>query len=202
VPRPMIARRADCVRNVGLLLMLRGLLAVGGVVVAAVVPRPDGSDRLRPGCALGDAEFLVHTGRQPGLHPGHGPPRTRLWPEQRRRWPAQFFRRPAGDSHRGGLAVAALYLVVTITWLRDLDWVAMAVLAGPCSCGRRRGCAFSPTSGSTRRRAGESRISCAVGDLGLHAARYLMGGLRGAALGVLLGELVVLLWARSGRGPI
>jgi hypothetical protein len=35
----MIAREHTAVRNVGLLLMLRGLLVVGGVVVAAVVPR-------------------------------------------------------------------------------------------------------------------------------------------------------------------
>ena len=126
----MIAREQTAVRNVGLLLMLRGLLAVGGVVVAAVVPRLMGPTGYGQVALLVTLSFWFTLAASLGFTQVMGRHVPGFGQSSDEDGLRSFFGGLLAIRIVAGLLVAALYLVVTITWLRDLDAVAMAVLAG------------------------------------------------------------------------
>jgi O-antigen/teichoic acid export membrane protein len=198
----MIAREHTAVRNVGLLLMLRGLLVVGGVVVAAVVPRlmgPTGYGQVALLVALSFWFTLAANLGFTQVMGRHVPGFGQRGDDDGLR---SFFGRLLAIRILAGLLVAALYLVVTMTWLRDLDAVAMAVLAGAVLVRAPTGLYFSLYLGLNQAaRWGVADILRQWGTLAFMLPGYLLAGLRGAALGVLLAELVVLLVGHIGARP-
>ncbi|HJX52340.1 MAG TPA: oligosaccharide flippase family protein [Polyangia bacterium] len=198
----MIAREQTAVRNVGLLLMLRGLLVAGGVVVAAVVPRlmgPTGYGQVALLVALSFWFTLAASLGFTEVMGRHVPHFGQTGDEHGLR---AFFGRLLSIRLLAGLLAGGLYLVVTTTWLRDLDAVAMAVLAAVVFVRAPAGLFFSLYLGLNQAaRWGVADILRQWGTLAFMLPGYLLGGLRGAALGVLLAELVVLLVGLIGVRP-
>jgi len=188
----MIAREQTAIRNVGLLLVLRGFMVAGGVVTAAVVPRlmgPTGYGQVALVVAL---SFLFTLMANLGFAQVIG------------RHVPQFEQTGDRDGLRAllgrllavrvvaGLLAAGAYLIVTTAWLRDLDAVTMVILAGTVVLRAPSGLFFSLFLGLNQAaRGGVADILRQVGTLAFMLPGYLLGGLRGAALGVLLSELVV-----------
>jgi O-antigen/teichoic acid export membrane protein len=190
----MIAREQTALRNVSLLLMMRGLLVAVGMVVAAVVPRLMGptsygqlvllvalSFWFSLAASLGFTEVMgrhvprfVQTGDQEGLR--------------------AFFGRLLAIRTGAALLASGLYLAVTAIWLRDLDLGAKIIFAVAVWVRAPAGLFFALYLGLNRAaRWGVADILRQGGTLVFVLPGYLLGGLRGAALGVLLAELVVLL---------
>jgi O-antigen/teichoic acid export membrane protein len=198
----MIPREQTAVRNVGLLLMLRGLLVAGGVVVAAVVPRLMGPIGYGQVALLVALSFWFTLAASLGFTQVMGryvPGFSQTGDEDGLR---SLFGRLLAVRIAAGLAVAALYFVVTVAWLRDLDALAMAILAVAVFVRAPAGLYFSLHLGLNQAaRWGVADILRQWGTLAFMLPGYLLAGLRGAALGVLLAELVVLLVGHIGARP-
>ena len=198
----MITREQTAVRNVGLLLMLRGLLVVGGVVVAAVVPRLMGPTGYGQVALLVALSFWFTLAASLGFTEVMGRYVPRFGQDGDDDGLRAFFGRLLAIRLAAGLLAGGLYLVVTITWLRDLDALAMAILAGVVFVRAPAGLFFSLYLGLNRAaRWGVADILRQWGTLAFMLPGYLVAGLRGAALGVLLAELVVLLVGLIGARP-
>jgi O-antigen/teichoic acid export membrane protein len=195
----MIPREQTAVRNVGLLLMLRGLLVAGGVVVAAVVPRlmgPTGYGQVALLVALSFWFTLAASLGFTQVMGRHVPGFSQTGDQDGLR---SFFGRLLAIRIGAGLVVAVLYFVVTVAWLRDLDALAMAILAVAVFVRAPAGLYFSLHLGLNQAaRWGVADILRQWGTLAFMLPGYLLAGLRGAALGVLLAELVVLLVGHIG----
>ncbi len=188
----MIAREQSAVRNVGVLLALRGFQVAGGLVFAAVVPRlmgPKGYGQVSllvalsmwftMAASLGFTEVL---GRQvPRLMQSGGMEALR-----------DFVSRLLAIRSAIGLCSAGAYLAVTIFWLRDLDKTAMVLLSLAACVRAPSALFFSLHLGLNRAdRWGIADIVRQWGYMVLMLPGFLLGGLRGAALGVLILELAV-----------
>ena len=198
----MIAREHTAVRNLGLLLILRGLLVAGGVVVAAVVPRlmgPTGYGQVALLVALSFWFTLAASLGFTQVMGRHVPHFGQTGDDKGLR---AFFGNLLAIRMAAGLLAAGLYLAATTTWLRDLDAVAMAILAGAVFVRAPAGLFFSFYLGLNQAaRWGIADIVRQWGTLAFMLPGYLVSGLRGAALGVLLAELVVLLVGLIGARP-
>ena len=198
----MIAREHTAVRNLGLLLILRGLLVAGGVVVAAVVPRlmgPTGYGQVALLVALSFWFTLAASLGFTQVMGRHVPHFGQTGDDKGLR---AFFGNLLAIRMAAGLLAAGLYLAATTTWLRDLDAVAMAILAGAVFVRAPAGLFFSFYLGLNQAaRWGIADIVRQWGTLAFMLPGYLLSGLRGAALGVLLAELVVLLVGLIGARP-
>jgi O-antigen/teichoic acid export membrane protein len=156
----MIPREQTALRNVSLLLIMRGLLVAGGVVVAAVVPRLMGPT------GYGQMALLVALS---------------FW-----------FSLAANLGFTQVLAVTSL-------WLRDLDLGAKAILALAVWMRAPAGLFYALHLGLNRAaRWGVADLLRQAATLALMMPGYMWGGLRGAALGVLVGEMAILLVGLMG----
>ena len=190
----MIAREQTAVRNVGLLLMLRGLLIAGGVVVAAVVPRLMGPTGYGQVALLVALSFWFTLTASLGFTQVMGRHVAHFGQTGDDDGLRAFFGRLLAIRLVAGLLAAGLYLAVTATWLRDLDALAMAILALAVFVRAPAGLFFSLYLGLNQAaRWGVADIVRQWGTLAFMLPGYLVAGLRGAAAGVLLAELVVLL---------
>ena len=161
----MIAREQTAVRNVGLLLMLRGLLIAGGVVVAAVVPRlmgPTGYGQVALLVALSFWFTLTASLGFTQVMGRHVPHFGQTGDDDGLRG---FFGRLLAIRVVAGLLAAGLYLVVTATWLRDLDALAMAILAVAVFVRAPAGLFFSLYLSRIFCGSGEPWLSCCLGIL-------------------------------------
>jgi O-antigen/teichoic acid export membrane protein len=198
----MIAREQTAVRNVGLLLMLRGLVVVLGVVVAAVVPRLMGPTGYGQVALLVALSFWFTLSANLGFTQVMGRHVPRFVQTGDVDGLRAFLGRLLAIRVVAGLLAGGLYLVVTTTWLRDLDAVAMAILAVAVFVRAPAGLFFSLHLGLNQAaRWGVSDIVRPLGTLAFMLPGYLIGGLRGAALGVLASELAVLLVGLMGMRP-
>jgi stage V sporulation protein B len=190
----MIAREQTALRNVSLLLIMRGLLVAGGVVVAAVVPRlmgPTGYGQIVLLVALSfwfslaaNLGFTQVLGRHAStfVQQGDSAGLTRLF--------GQLLAMRVGM----GLVTGGLYLAVTTIWLRDLAFAAKAILALAVWVRAPAGLFYALHLGLNRAaRWGVADLLRQGATLLLMLPGYLWGGLLGAALGVFVGELAILL---------
>jgi O-antigen/teichoic acid export membrane protein len=91
-----------------------------------------------------------------------------------------------------GALTAALYLLAMTTWLRDVDPCALCLLAGAVFIRAPADLCFSLQLGQNRAvRWGLEDLIRLWGSMVLMLPGYLLGGLRGAALGVLLLEIAI-----------
>jgi O-antigen/teichoic acid export membrane protein len=191
-PHQQIARERATVRNVGWLVVIRGLQIAGGVFYAAIVPRlmgPIGYGKvaLLVGLSwsfsmLADLGFTEVVGREVPRYTQAGDQHGLT----------AFFGRLLAIRSSVGLATAALYLLATTVWLRDLDWKAMVLISVAIVLRAPASLCFSLQLGLNRAaRWGLGEIVRQWGYLLLMLPGYLIFGLRGAALGVLFLEIAV-----------
>ena len=183
----------DTVRNASLILLQRGAQTVGGLGFALLVPRLMGPEQYgRYALATSVAFWLAIVS---GL--GLVNATTRYVPLLLARDEAAALRRLIGNLFTlrviSGLAAALVYLAVGLLWWRDLDPLVPALIALAVWAQGVSGYLFSLFLGFNQ------GARWAMGDtvrrwllLALVLPGYSLGGLRGAAAGVLLTELAAL----------
>ena len=189
------------VRNAGLLLVQQGVNVVGGLLFAAVVPRLMGPDIYGRYTLISSLALWFVLASAMGFTPVVG------------RWVPQFMLqgdRPGLRRFFGNLLVlragsgalaAAAYLLLTILWLSDLDPAVLAIMAGVVLIRALGSLFFTLFLGLNQAaRWGVGEIVRRWLLLALLPGGFLVGGLRGACLGLLLTEVAGLLvgmwWAR------
>jgi O-antigen/teichoic acid export membrane protein len=188
----MIAREQSAVRNAGVLLALRGIQIAGGLVFAALVPRlmgPQGYGQVSLLVAL-SMWFTIVAGL--GFTEVMGREVPRYTQTGDRDGLRKLIGRLLAIRVSVGFLSAGAYVLVTTIWLRDLDKMAMVLLSLAVCIRAPAGFFFSLHLGLNRAdRWGLAEIVRQWGYMAFMLPGYLVGGLRGAALGVLLAELVV-----------
>ena len=195
----------DTVRNASLILLQRGAQTVGGLGFALLVPRLMGPEQYgRYALATSVAFWLALVS---GL--GLVNATTRYLPQLLARGDTPALHRLIGNLFTlrvvSGLVAALVYLAVGLLWWRDLDPLVPALIAVAVWAQGLSNYLFSLFLGF-------NQAACwAMGDtvrrwllLALVLPGYHLGGLRGAAAGVLLTELAALAlglaWSPRLRG--
>lgn len=178
--------------NAGWLVVLRGLQVVGGLLFAAVVPRLMGPVGYGQVALLVVFSVLANMFANLGFTEVLGREAPRFVQAGDELGLTTFFGRLMAIRFVSSLFTAALYLVVATVWLRDLDWAAPAILSVAIVIRATGGLCYSLQLGLNRAaRWGVAEIVRQWGNMVLMLPGYLLGGLRGAALGVLALEIVV-----------
>ncbi len=198
----VIAEGQDTLRNAGLLVVQRGGIVAGGFLFAVLVPRlmgPDDYGRFALVTSLAAwfvllsaLGFLQAIGR-------YAPAFALQGDSEGLRW---FLGRLLAVRLVSGTLAAGLYLLLTILWLRDLDPLLLAILAGTVLVQAVGNLFYAFCLGLNQAaRWGARDIVSQWVSLALLIPGFLLGGLRGAGLALLLGELLVLSiglwWTRS-----
>jgi len=189
----MITEAQTTVRNAGLLLVQRGLHAASGLVFALLVPRLMGPDTYgRYSLLTSLSIWFVLSSRL-----GFTEVIVRYMPQfilKRDREGLQDF---LGDlltvRLASGTLAASLYLGVTVLWLRELDPLVLAIVAGVVFVRAISELLFDVFLGhnqAARWQVGETLRQWM--SLAFLLPGFYLGGLRGAVLGLLLTEFIVL----------
>ncbi len=198
----MIAREKTALRNVSLLLIMRGLLVAGGVVVAAVVPRFMGPTGYGQMALLVALSFWFSLAANLGFTQVLGRHAPSFVQRDDHKGLTSLFGRLMAIRVGTGFVAGGLYLGVTAIWLHDLDLGAKALLALAVWVRAPAGVFYALHLGLNRAaRWGVADLLRQAATLGLTLPGYLLGGLRGAALGVLVGEMVILVVGLAGVRP-
>ena len=198
----MVAQARVTVRNAGWLVAQRGVHVVCGIVFAVVVPRLMGPTTYGQYALLASlAAWFVLLGTL-----GFAQIMGRFVPQFISHGSQADLRKFLGDLLTvrlfSGSIVAALYLLVMVLWLREIDWVLVALLAGSVLA---RGITFYLFSiflgiNQAARWASEQVLQRWILLIFLPLG-FLLGGLRGACTGLLLTDLVMLVlgwwWSKS-----
>jgi O-antigen/teichoic acid export membrane protein len=189
-------------RNAGLLLLQRGGLLIAGLIFAAVVPRLMGPGLYGRYALLSALGVLFASASTLGFTEAIGRHGPRLQAEPDPGSLRRLFGTAMTLRLVSGLAVALAYLLLTMLWLGDLDRVALgaaalAVLARATWQGLFG--LFLGLNRADRWGAGELTTRWAVAAL--VPAGVVLGGLRGACIGLGLGEMITvglgLWWTRA-----
>lgn len=189
----MIAENKDTLRNAGLLVVQRGGIVAGGFLFAVLVPRlmgPDDYGRFALVTSLSAwfvllsaLGFLQMIGR-------YVPPFVLQGDTEGLRG---FFGHLLAVRMVSGALAAGLYLLLTFLWLRDLDPLLLAIMAGVVLVQAIANLFYAFCLGLNQAaRWGAGDIVGQWVSLALLIPGFLLGGLRGAGLALLLTELVVL----------
>ena len=190
----MIAREQTALRNVSLLLIMRGLLVAGGVVVAAVVPRFMGPTGYGQMALLVALSFWFSLAANLGFTQVLGRHVPTFIQREDATGLTRLFGQLLAIRVGTGFLTGGLYLAVTALWLRDLDLGAKALLALAVWVRAPAGLFYALHLGLNRAaRWGVADLLRQAATLVLMLPGYLWGGLMGAALGVLVGEMAILL---------
>lgn len=190
----MIAREQTALRNVSLLLIMRGLLVAGGVVVAAVVPRLMGPTGYGQMALLVALSFLFSLAANLGFTQVLGRHAPTFIQRGDSAGLASLFGRLLTIRVGTGFLTGGLYFAVTMLWLPELDWGAKAILALAIWMRAPAGLFYALHLGLNRAaRWGVADLLRQAATLVLMLPGYLWGGLRGAALGVFVGEVIILM---------
>jgi O-antigen/teichoic acid export membrane protein len=195
----MIAREQTALRNVSLLLIMRGLLVAGGVVVAAVVPRLMGPTGYGQMALLVALSFWFSLAANLGFTQVLGRYVPTFIQRNDSTGLTSLFGQLLAIRVGTGFLTGGLYLGVTLLWLHDLDFGAKAILALAVWMRAPAGLFYALHLGLNRAaRWGVADLLRQAGTLALMLPGYLWGGLRGAALGMLVGEVVILMVGLAG----
>ncbi len=204
----MCAEARDTVRNAGMLVVQRGVQTVVGVLFSVLIPRLMGPE------AYGRYSLIVSLSIWFTLFASLG------YVQVLGRYVPQFdlfhdrahLQKLLGNlltvRLAGGALTACAYLLLTILWLRDLDRLSLALMGGAVFVRAAAQYFFTVFLGlnqAARWGMGETLRRCLI--LSFLLLGFILGGLRGACLGTLLAELIVMVigfwWARpylSWRG--
>lgn len=171
---------------------MRGLQIAGGVLFAAVVPRLMGPSGYGQVAMLLSLSMLASLMANLGFTEVLGRESQRYLQAQDQQGLSELFGRLLVIRIFASLLTATLYLVLTRLWLRDLDFVAAALLAVAVMVRAFAALCFALQLGLNRAaRWGVAEILRQWGNMALMLPGYLIGGVRGAAAGALLLEMVV-----------
>jgi O-antigen/teichoic acid export membrane protein len=182
----------QAVHNAGWLIALRALQVAGGLLFAAVVPRLMGPYGYGQVALLVSFSVLANMLANFGFTEVLGREVPRFIQAGDQLGLTALFGRLMAVRVSASVLTAAMYLGVASVWLRDLDWLAPALLSVAIVVRAPGTLCFSLQLGLNRAaRWGVAEITRQWGNMLLMLPGYLLGGLRGAALGVLLLEVVV-----------
>ncbi len=196
----MIVEARATVRNAGLLVAQQGVNLASAFCFATLVPRLMGPEVYGRYALVTSLSLWFITGSALGFAPVLG----RYVPQ----FAAEgadlkaFFERLLATRLLAGALAAGLYLLLTLLWLRDLDPLVLAIMAGVIFVQALSQLYFSLFLGLNQgARWGMGLVIRGWASLILLLPGFYLGGLRGACLGLLLAELVVLSsgawWARA-----
>jgi len=192
-------RERTAIRNVSVLLLLRGFILAGGVATATLVPRTMGP------ATYGRYDLITMLTFWFSMLGGLGTAQvvSRQTPQLEHEGAVERLRSLFGNllalRTLASVVVALLYLVATRLWLRDLEWPILLVLSvavllrGPASL------CYSLFLGQGR--IGRWALPEAVrqwGSVLFALPCYLLGGLRGAVTGYLVTETIIFLMGVVG----
>lgn len=201
LPQPWAAERRErtAIRNVTLLLLVRGLIVAGGVASAAIVPRTLGP------ATYGRYDLITMLTFWFSMLGGLGLGQVLS------RQTAQLEAEGADDKLRhifgsflavrsvAGVLGAGLYFAIAALWLRDLDWTILLVLAIAVVLRGPGGLCYSLFLGQGRiGRWALPDVTRQWGSVAFALPGYLLGGLPGAVCGYLLSETIIFAVAMLG----
>ena len=197
--RPEDPRERMAIRNVSVLLLLRGFILAGGVATATLVPRTMGP------ATYGSYDLVTMLTfwftMLGGL--GTGQVVSRQTPQLEHEGAALRLRALFGNllvlRTLTSTAVALLYLLATRLWLRDLEWSVLIVLSMAVLLRGPAGLCFSLFLGQGRiGRWAVPEVVRQWGSVAFALPCYLLGGLRGAVTGYLASETVIFALGAAG----
>ena len=197
----MTAAARVTVRNVGLLLLQRGASVASGLLFAVLIPRLMGPETYGQYALVTSLSiwFVLFSGL--GFTPLIGRYVPQFAHQGDRQALKAFFGNLLTVRLASGALAAGLYLLLTFLWLRDLDPVVLAVAAGTVFLRAVATLFFTLFLGLNQAaRWGMGEIVRRWVSLAFLFPGFYLGGLRGAVLGLLLTEAIVLTvgvwWAR------
>jgi O-antigen/teichoic acid export membrane protein/SAM-dependent methyltransferase len=181
------------VRNAGLLVVQRGLLVVGGFIFAALIPRLLGPELYGQYALITSLAIWFVLISALGLTEVIG----RYMPQFILRGEMDGLRRLLGNLLAMRLASGALsagiYLLLMALWLHDLDPVVLALAAATVFIRSVANFLYTISLGLNRAaRWGSAEVVRQWSTLILLPTGFVLGGFRGAFLGLLLVELTAL----------
>jgi O-antigen/teichoic acid export membrane protein len=192
LPSAAHRRERTAIRNVTLLLLLRGLIVAGGVASAALVPRTMGPATYGRYDLITMLTFwFTMLG---GL--GMGQVISRQTPQLEAEGAIGKLRAIFGNllalRALSSVTVAILYFLITRLWLDDLDWTVLLVLSGVVLLRGSSGLCYSLFLGQGRiGRWALPEVVRQWGSVAFALPCFLLGGLRGAVGGYLISEVVI-----------
>jgi stage V sporulation protein B len=196
---PARRRERAAVRNVTLLLLMRGLIVAGGVATAALVPRTMGP------ATYGRYDLVTMLTFWFSMLGGLGMSQVTC------RQTPQLLAEGATDRLQtlfghflvlrslSAATVAVLYLLVTRLWLRDLDGVVLVVLSLAVLLRGPANQCYALFLGQGRiGRWALPEVVRQWGSVVFSLPCFLLGGLRGAVCGYLVSETVIFAIAMAG----
>lgn len=201
--RPEIVQEARiAVQNAGWLMAQRGLHVVAATLFAVVLPRLMGPDTFGRYALMTSISlwFAMFSGMSSAQLMGRFGPEFALQPGNENI--QKFFGNLLVVRLGTGFFAAALYLLVTAFWFRELDGVTVAIVAGSVFFRTAAGLVFALFLGLNK------AARWGMGDtlrrwlsLVLIVLGFYLGGLRGACLGLVVTELAVLGVGLRWAGP-
>jgi len=190
------------VRNVGLLLLQRSSHVLNAFLFAALLPRFMGPTTFGKYSLLSSLVLLIVFGGSLGMTQIMG----RYVPEYMHRGDREGLLKLVGQLAvtRVGVAAAGalLYFIITILWLRDLDWMVLGFMALSVFFFMLGNFVFVLFLGLNQAaRWGMNETLRRWVSLGFMLAGFTLWGLKGVCLGLVLTELLIFIvgcwWARS-----
>jgi O-antigen/teichoic acid export membrane protein len=185
-------RARTAIRNVTLLLLVRGLIVTGGVASASLVPRTFGPATYGRYDLITMLTFWFTMLGGLGL----GQVVSRQTPQLEAEGATDRLRKLFGNllSLRvlASVAVAVLYFVSTRLWLHDLDWTVLLVLSVAVMLRGSAGLCYSLFLGQGRiGRWALPEVVRQWGSVAFALPCFLLGGLRGAVVGYLISDTII-----------
>lgn len=192
--RPHDPRERTAIRNVSVLLLLRGLILAGGVATATLVPRTMGP------ATYGRYDLITMLTFWFTMLGGLGTAQivSRQTPQLEHEGAVDRLRALFGNllvlRALTSVVVALLYLLATRLWLRDLAWPELLILSVAVLLRGPGNLCYALFLGQGR--IGHWALPEAVrqwGSVAFALPCYLLGGLRGAVTGYLVTETIIFL---------
>jgi len=181
------------VHNAGLLVAQRGLLIVGGLLLAALIPRmmgPEAYGQYALPTSLGVWFVLFSALGFTQVIGRYAPPLVLSGNNKALR---RLFGNLLGVRLVSSTLAAGLYLLFVLVWLRELDNVFLALTAGAVLLRALANLCYLFFLGLNQAaRWGQGELIRQWGTLAFLIPGFLWGGLRGAGLALFLAELAVL----------
>ncbi len=190
-------------RNAGWLMAQRGLHVAAGTLFAVVLPRLMGPETFGRYALITSISlwFALFSGMSSAQIMGRFGPEFALEPDNEKI--QKFFGNLLVVRLGTGFFAAALYLLVTTFWFRELDAVTVAIVAGSVFFRTAAGLVFALFLGLNK------AARWGMGDtlrrwlsLVFIVLGFYLGGLRGACTGLVVSELAVFCVGLRWAGPI
>jgi O-antigen/teichoic acid export membrane protein len=188
----MINEARITVRNVGLLIAQRGANIAGGMFIALLLPRFMGPDRFGRFSLMTSLSlwFVIFSSLSSAQVMSRFVPRMSLAKDTE--GIRKFLGNLLAARLANGLLAAALYLLFTALWFRELDFTALIFIAASVCVQTSGKLLFAFFLGLNQAaRWGMGEILRQWLSLFLVVPGFYFGGLRGACMGLMLAELLV-----------